>query len=92
MLAIAGFAAAVFAYGFAAGSYRLPPFYQIAWLKNNLAERFFPSEVEYEPETAKSATQARRIQTITRPDRWLIEIPGPAGGSRADAPFPGAHL
>jgi cytochrome c2 len=45
-----------FSYGFVAGAYRLPPFYQIAWLKNNLAERVIARPGVYVPPTAQSAT------------------------------------
>jgi aldose sugar dehydrogenase len=31
------------------GSYRLPPFYQIAWLKNSVVERMFPRTPQYTP-------------------------------------------
>lgn len=46
----------LFAYGFVAGAYRLPPFYQVAWLKNAIVTRLAPDESVYEPPTAKSAT------------------------------------
>ncbi len=56
MLLVAAALFAVFAYGFAAGSYRLPPFYQVAWIKNTIIERVAPPAPEYEPPTAQSAT------------------------------------
>ncbi|MFN0097650.1 MAG: PQQ-dependent sugar dehydrogenase [Gemmatimonadaceae bacterium] len=45
-----------FLYGFAAGSYRLPPFYQIAWIKNSIVERLNPPVAEYEPLTPRAVT------------------------------------
>lgn len=53
---IAGVTALAFTYGFAAGSYRLPPFYQVAWIKNTIAAKMGSSEAVYEPPTARSAT------------------------------------
>lgn len=46
----------VFVYGFAAGAYRLPPFYQVAWVKNSVVERVRPSTPAYEPPSAQGAT------------------------------------
>jgi len=45
-----------FVYGFAAGSYRLPPFYQVAWIKNSVVERLNPPVAEYEPATPRAVT------------------------------------
>jgi len=53
MILVAGL---LLGYGFAAGAYRLPPFYQVAWLKNVLISRFAPPSGTYEPPTARSAT------------------------------------
>lgn len=56
LLFAGGLVAAAFGYGFVAGAYRLPPFYQIAWLKNNVAERLVSRPSVYVPPTAQSAS------------------------------------
>lgn len=56
ILAVLGVAFGLFAYGFIAGSYRLPPFYQVAWVKNAIVERLFPRVETYVPPTPQSAS------------------------------------
>lgn len=46
----------LFAYGFIAASYRIPPFYQIAWVKNAVVERLFPRVETYVPPAPQSAS------------------------------------
>jgi cytochrome c2 len=51
-----GIACGLFVYGFTAGVYRLPPFHQVAWMKNAVVERMFPRVETYVPPTPQSAT------------------------------------
>jgi cytochrome c2 len=45
---------ASFGYGFVAGSYRLPPFYQVAWVKNVVLAKVSTRTAEYVPPTAEA--------------------------------------
>lgn len=78
-----------FGYGFIAGAYRLPPFFQIAWLKNTLlAKVTTPSEPTVPVATATSATiletgvQRLLLKRLTLPS---VDDDYSGGGSLAAA-------
>lgn len=51
LIAVVAIVLGGFGVGFTAGAYRLPPFYQIAWLKNSVYERWIPRVPRYVPTT-----------------------------------------
>lgn len=80
----------VFAYGFAAGSYRLFPFYQVAWLKNSLTSMLSSEAPAYIPATPfsveikETAIQRLLVKRVPLPNTGEDFVAGGALASTGD--------